>query len=71
MKSDFVKGEIVRTTNRIVKQINKGKLQEPIIDFGVVVKNEHFGRIVKVRLQDSTEISTKPEYLERISYATQ
>ena len=66
MKSTFTKGDIVKTTEKINKKINKGKLNESIIDKGVVVANEHFGRIVKENVIDNQVVSTKSEYLELV-----
>jgi hypothetical protein len=66
MKSTFTKGDIVKTTEKTNKKINRGKLKESIIDNGVVIANEHFGRIVKVNVIDNQVVSTKSEYLELV-----
>ena len=64
MKSNFVKGNRVKTIDRVARKIRRGSLAEPIVDAGTVVGNEHFGRIVKVKLDGGEIIATKPEYLE-------
>lgn len=66
MKSSFTKGNIVKTTDHATRQINKGRIQDTIINRGVVIGNEHFGRIVKVKLDNNQIVCTKPEYLELI-----
>ena len=66
MKSTFVKGDIVKTADKISKKIRKGKIQDIVIENGTVIGNEHFGRIVKVKTADHEIVSTKPEYLELV-----
>jgi hypothetical protein len=65
MKSIFSKGDKVRTKEREVKKIEKGKLKEPIILSGIVIANEHFDRFVRVK-SGTEEVTTRPEYLELI-----
>lgn len=64
MKSSFNKGDIVSTTQRAVSKIKKGKLNEPLIDTGTVIGNEHYGRVVVVKLNTGETVKTKPEYIE-------
>lgn len=64
MKSTFVKGTRVHTIDRVAKKIRRGSMVEPIVESGVVIGNEHFGRIVKVKLDNGQIVSTRPEYLE-------
>lgn len=64
MKSTFSKGDRIKTKERSVKQIKKGKLNEPLIEDGIVLGNEHFDRIVRVRLHTGEEVTTHPDHVE-------
>ncbi len=64
MKSSFIKGDKVKTTDKAARKIQKGKLNEPLVDFGVVVGNEHYNRIVVIKCQHDNIVRTKPEFIE-------
>ena len=64
MKSSFNKGDKVSTKQRAARKIQKGKLNEPLINTGTVIGNEHYDRIVVVKVDSGETVRTKPEYLE-------
>lgn len=66
MKSNFIKGDKVRTKEREAKKIEKGKLKEPLILSGIVIANEHFDRFVRVKV-GTEEVTTRPEFLEHLT----
>jgi hypothetical protein len=57
---------LVRTPDRVVRQIAKGRVKGIEIKSGTVRGNDHFGRIVIVDVPGVGPVNVAPEHLELI-----